>query len=314
MVFVKLIAIIYNIYIMDIKAIDLNLLTVFEAIWLERNVTRAAKRLGLTQSATSSALQRLREATGDALLVRTLDGMVPTARAVVLSEPIHEALKLIRKALLPQPEFDPATSQQLFTMIATDYVQAAVLPKLQMHLAVVAPKVNLVVKPPTGDIPVRALESGEVDLVFAPFESNHMGIYRRTLFKETYVCVTRKNHPVIHGSISLRQFAEAQHILVSFKGERRSNVDDILAKQSLERRVAIVVPYFQMALDMLNHSDLVMTCPRRLVSRGVSLQVLDLPIDLPGFSIHQYWHERSHGSDAHAWFRKQIELIADNVT
>lgn len=302
---------IYTIYIMDIRSTDLNLLVVFEAVWLERNVTRAAKRLGLTQSATSSALQRLREATGDQLLIRSLDGMVPTPKAEALSEPISQALKMMRLAFSQQPKFDPATSRLTFTLIATDFVQAVLLPSLRKSLAKSASGIDLIVKPPTGDIPIRALEKGDVDLVFAPFESTHAGIYRRTLFKETYVCVARKNHSSIKKSLSIHQFCAAEHVLISFKGDRHSIVDDMLAKQSLQRRVALVVPYFHMGLEMVAQSDLIMTCPSRLVRESAELQVFEVPLSIPGFSIYEYWHERTHASDAHIWLRQQLSDIVN---
>lgn len=298
---------------MDIRSIDLNLLVVFEAVWLERNVTRAAKRLGLTQSATSSALQRLREATGDQLLIRSLDGMVPTPKAEALSEPISQALKMMRFAFSSQPKFDPATSKLTFTLIATDFIQAALLPSLYKNLTKNAPGIDLIVKPPTGDIPIRALEKGDVDIVFAPFESSFSGIYRRTLFKETYVCVARKRHGTIKKSLSMKEFCAAEHVLISFKGERHSVVDDALAKHSLQRRVALVVPYFHMALKMVAQSDLIMTCPSRLVRESSDLQVLELPLSIPGFSIHEYWHERTHASDAHIWLRQQLSDAVKTV-
>jgi DNA-binding transcriptional LysR family regulator len=299
---------------MDIRTIDLNLLLVFEAVWLERNVTRAAKRIGLTQSATSSALARLRDIFADPLLVRTSDGMMPTPKAETLAEPIVQSLQIMRSALIPQPRFDPLSSKQTFTLIATDFIQAMLLPSLQKLLCKTAPGIDLIVKPPTGDIPIRALERGEVDIVFAPFESDHAGIYRRVLFKESFVCLARKNHPTIKTSLTLKAFAEAKHLLVSFKGERFSHVDKVLASKSLTRRVALVVPYFHMAIQMVANSDLIMTCPLHMaqtIPASLGIKLFNAPLQLAEFNIYTYWHERTHKSEAHQWFRNQIQATAE---
>jgi DNA-binding transcriptional LysR family regulator len=146
----------------------------------------------------------------------------------------------------------------------------------------------------------------------APFESDHAGIYRRVLFKESFVCLARKNHPTIKKSLTLKNFTEAKHLLVSFKGEGFSPVDKVLASKSLARRVALVVPYFHMAIQMVANSDLIMTCPSHMaksIPSSLGIKILNPPLQLAEFNIYTYWHERTHASEAHHWLREQIRSV-----
>jgi DNA-binding transcriptional LysR family regulator len=293
--------------------VDLNLLRILEALLDEESVTGAARRLGVTQSAVSHALARLREQLGDALLVRTSTGMAPTPRARELREPIRRGLGALREAL--ETRFDPATATRTFNVAMTDQLGATILPAIWQRLAADAPKIDLRITPVVRNVE-RTLETAAADLVisgaFATPEAP--GLYRQRLFGEDLTCVVRAGHPTAKAELTLEQFCALSHVLVAPRGGR-GVVDDALAQHGAARRVAVVVPHFLVAPFVVAHSDLVLTVAASVakkLSPMLGLKTLTPPIELPRATYWQIWHERTHEDAAHKWLRAAIAEVCES--
>ena len=205
---------------MDLAGFDLNLLKAFDALYAERHVTHAGLRVGLSQSAMSGALTRLREVFQDELFVRTATGMQPTPRAHDLAGPVADALRIVRGALQVEG-FDPGTADHTFTIAMTDYAAFVLLPPLLTRLSTEAPRVDLRVRGMFGrDEAVALLDGGEADLAVGVSTDVSARILARPLFREGFACVARCGHPAFAGGVSLGAFVAAPHLLVSPEGDR----------------------------------------------------------------------------------------------
>ncbi|ALM83518.1 transcriptional regulator [Bordetella sp. N] len=295
----------------NIKALDLNLLKALDALLDERNVTRAAARLGVTQPAMSGMLTRLRAAFGDPLFVRASHGVVPTERALDLVKPLQQILSEVG-ALIQPPTFDPATAEQTFTIAATDYALRAIAVPFLSALKRQAPRVQIALVPvDDAQISVQ-LERGEIDLALLTPDSTPPGLHARNLFEEKYVCVMREGHPAAQGRRRLTptQFCALDHALVSYSGGAfRGVTDNALEKLGKSRRVTLSVKSFLILPEILRASDLVAILPSRLVAGMEGLTVFEPPLDIPGFTKTAAWHERTHRDAAQRWLR---ELLFEN--
>lgn len=295
-----------------LAGIDLNLLVALDALLEERHVTRAARRLGLSQSATSHALARLRELLRDPLLVRSGAVLVPTPRALALAPPVRGILETIRSTLAG-PSFDPASSVRTFVVATSDYFELVVMPLLVRELVRAAPAIDLVVRPAPEDF-VAMLGGGRLDLVIGvSVPPGAESVHRRALFDDGFACVVRAGHPVLRRGLDLDRFAAMGHVFIAPRGTRGGVVDDALAKKRKVRRVAAMVPSFLAAPAIVAESDLVLTMPARLAERlapAFDLRVLPPPLALPRFTVSAYWHERAHHDPAHAWLRARIVDVA----
>jgi len=291
-----------------LAGIDLNLLVALDALLAERHVTRAARRIGRTQSATSHALSRLRELLGDPLLVRSGSALVPTPRALELEGPVRAILETIRR-ILAGGTFDSRTAARTFTLATADYGELVILPPLLRRLAAEAPGVDLVVRPGTDEL-AAALGTGGVDLVLGVSPIGGVpSIHQRMLFDDGFVCVVRAGHPVLRTGLDLDRFVELGHVFIAPRGTRGGVVDDALARKKRTRRVVAMVPTFLAAPAVVAATDLVLTMPSRLAQRLASafdLRVLEPPLTLPRFTISAYWHERMHQDPGHAWLRAAV--------
>jgi DNA-binding transcriptional LysR family regulator len=293
--------------------VDLNLLVVLQRLLETGSVTAAAERLRLSQPAVSRALGRLRDTFGDALFVRTPEGLRPTPRAEQLRAELGGVLSGI-DALLAGPEaFSPAESTRTFNLATADYGAAVLLPRLLRELASSAPGVSVRVLP-VGGSPDAALAEGDWDLLWAPRRKAGAGIVWTRLFEERFAFVVRKGHPATRRLLTLARFAAIPQIAIAPEGGRGSNpLDDRLARLGARRRVVAQVPSFLVVPPLVAGTDLGVTLPRRsveLLARRWELAVLDLPFDMPGFDLSQAWHERFRDDPAHAWFRQLVASIA----
>lgn len=289
--------------------LDLNLLVVLDALLVERSVTRAASRLGLSQSATSHALARLRDHFGDPLLVRTGDKLALTARATDLAEPVRGALAQLDGAVRGARAFDPARARRAFTVAMADHVGALLLPPLHARLARAAPDVDLRVAAVHRDIEA-ALDSDAADLLVTMSSGGDdaPGLYQQRLFDDRYVCVVRRGHPATRRALTVEAYAALPHLLIAPRGGR-GIVDRELAARGLARRVAMQVPHALVAPHVVAASDLVLTVIARFARAYADilpLEVLDVPLALPALTCRQRWHERSHHDPAHAWLRARV--------
>jgi DNA-binding transcriptional LysR family regulator len=299
---------------MNLQSIDLNLLVVFEALMEERNVTRAARRVGLSQPAMSNALTRLRRTFDDALLVRTPSGMKPTAAAQSLIEPVRLALAQLRAAIEERPAFDPAASRRAFRFLASDYVEVILIAPLAKKLRREAPLSSIrvyrsanVFQPPS---PASLADSFDIAAGFFPDALSLDALVRsQVLFEEDNVCIASRDHPSIRGKISIRQYAAASHAAVFYKTEGPGVIDTLLAQKGLARRVVVQSPHFCGVPFLVSGSDLIATVPRRLAerfARPLGLQVLAVPFAMPPFRLSLLWHQRIDADPAHAWMRALV--------
>jgi DNA-binding transcriptional LysR family regulator len=301
---------------MDIRTVDLNLLVALDALLAERNVTRAAARLKLSQSAMSAALARLRTLFGDPLLLRTSGGMLPTSKGQELVAPVRLVLAEIDRLVQQPGTFDPSGAERTFTIAASDYVEFAILPRLVDFLEARAPRARLAVRPMDFGAVGRSLEAGEVDLGILGAGFAPPSLRSRPLFVERFVCVARKGHARVGERLTLDQYCALDHVLVSPSGGAFSApADDALAAIGRTRHVRLSVPHFLLVPEILRRSDLIAVLPERLArGYGDRFRIFDLPFELAPFSVVAVWHERTHRDPALAWLRQSLaDLMSEGA-
>jgi DNA-binding transcriptional LysR family regulator len=302
-----------------LSSVDLNLLVALDALLAERSVTRAAARVGITQSAMSHTLARLRAQFRDEILVRGAGGMVPTTRAAVLGEAVGKALADIARALSPPRPFDPRTAEARVTIGTSDYAELVLLPKLFKRLTDEAPGIDLRVLPVDVDL-ATPLSSGALDIVIAPLREDEAGpgILARRLFDESFVCVVRRGHPLERQRLTVARFAAASHALIAPRGNEGGFVDEALAKLGHKRRVAVAVPHFLIAPHLVASSDVILTLAERVarvLAEPLGLAVLAPPKELAlrSFTMSAIWHERTRADPALSWVRGVLAEVANTV-
>ena len=299
---------------MNVQAIDLNLLRVFDAVLRDRSVTAAARHLGLTQPAVSNALSRLRALFDDALFVRTPAGMDATPFARELAEPVRQALALLEAALSHGPGFDPATSTRAFRFYMSDLGQIEFLPPLVERVRRAAPQVRLeAVALEVEDIG-DALAAGSLDLAVGFLPALGPPVRRQPLFRDPYVCLMRADHPAAGARLTKRAFLEASHALVSYKGGHRV-IEEALERAGLARRIALRVPHFTVVPMVLERTDLVLILPSRVArvyERRGRFRSLPPPVAIPPADVAAHWHERFERDPGGRWLRDRvIELFTE---
>jgi len=292
---------------------DLNLLVTLDVLLAEGSVTRAAKRLQLSPSAMSRALARLREVTGDPLLVRAGRELVPTPRALDLRERVGQLVQDAQAVLRPLDALDLDRLQRVFTLRTSEGFVETFGPVLISRVAVAAPGVLLrfVQKPDKDSKPLR---DGVIDLETGVVEGD-TGPELRTqvLFRDHYVGVVRQGHELAEGAITPARYAAARHVAVSRDGIAKGVIDEELAQGGLNRHIATVVGGFASAISLARSSDLVATVPERH-TRGLrkGLVSFNLPMSVPEFAVSLLWHPRMEADPAHRWLRGCVrEVCAD---
>jgi DNA-binding transcriptional LysR family regulator len=292
---------------LNLRKLDLNLLVTLDVLLAERSVTRAARRLNYSQPSVSVHLAKLRDIFGDPLLLPGPHGMQPTARAEELMQPLRQALESLDLAVTPARRFDPAQSDRTWRLAASDSSASTILVPAMPAIRAAAPATRLAVLDLVPPLLARQAEQGEVDLAFHTGEGAPPGLRRRTLFAERYVLAGRVGHPHLHPQLTLAQFCELEHVIVSpDRGGFHGVTDDALAKVGLRRKVVLSVPHFLLMMSVLARTDLVAMVPSRLIQDTQALQIMAPPVELPGYEMLMLWHERSHRDPAHQWLRETI--------
>ena len=300
---------------MKLSGMDLNLMLAFDVLATEGSVTRAAAKLNISQPAMSGALARLRLRFGDPLFVRSGGQMLPTARARQLARPIAAAIATLREALEPGGQFRPEESGRTYSISATDYVETLLLGPLITAMRRVAPGVSVrTVRPPQAFAPPEdALRAGEIDLalgLFAAAMRPRTELLSKPLRRDRLVAVVRARHPRVGRTLTLRAFLALPQIRVTYPGDVRSGlVDVILAGLGRERDVAVTVANMAPVPGIVARSDLLGLAPESLArewSRLHALRILDPPIPLPDLPLTMVWHESRQSDPAHAWLREVI--------
>jgi DNA-binding transcriptional LysR family regulator len=299
----------------NFRTLDLNLLRVFAAVMVERNVTRAAAQLAMTQPAVSNALRRLRETTGDELFVTVPSGVLPTAHAEALWPDIRTALDRLRHALDPQG-FDPTRDERGFTLAMADATATVLMPAFMNALARERTRAEVRVLPLTSRDPRAQLEHGGADAAVGFFpdvaaalaaEGERGTIVLEPLYRCEYVCVMRRGHVLAQEpKLSLDAYCKADHVRVNFAGRPRGFVDEALARAGRERRVALTVNQFATAARVVHDSDLVAVLPRSFVpASGLAdgLALHRFPGSLPAIEVSLLWHRRHERDAAQRWWR-----------
>lgn len=298
---------------MDTRRFDLNLLATLEALLAERNVTRAAARLHLSQPAVSAQLNRLRALFNDPLFVPGRHGMTPTAKAMDLVDPLRQALGQLRAVVDSHRSFDPARAELRVTIACTDYLQAAVIRPLAVELRTRAPGVRVAVR----NLDIAELEAqmarGDVDLALMTPQAAPPSLRARHLFDERYVLIGRRNHPRLRKRITVEEFAQLEHVIVSLRGgDFTTPVDNTLAAHGYKRKVVLSAASFLFVPEIVAGSDFVALVPERLVrDRADALRVIETPFPVEGFAVGMVWHERSHGHSALQWVRAMIVSLIE---
>ena len=298
----------------ETQSIDTRLLSVFDEIYKTRSVTGAAFKLGLAQPAVSIALSKLREHFGNPLFVRTSAGMEPTPFGEGLVGPVRAALDALREVMGHRNDFDPSSADRIFRICMTDISQLVLLPKLWEKLHVTAPGISIEISPLLPDIATQ-LESGEADLALGYIPQLEAGFYQQLLFKQNFVCMVGKDHPSIVDTLSLQQFEDADHAVISSSGSGPQIIDQEIARLGLRRRISLKIPSFLGAAFVVEHTDLLITIPERLgdvlQGRG-AFRIFPVPFALAGYAVKQHWHERYHHDPGSRWLRGVIsELLLE---
>lgn len=298
---------------MDISRLDLNLLVALDALIAERNVTRAAKRLNLSQPALSAQLNRLRDLFGDPLMIPAQRGVVPTARALELQGPLHAALEQVRGVMAVGASFDPEAAELTVSMMGADATQYSLLTPLTFALRAEAPGMRIAWRTSDNANTLALAERGEIDLALLIPEVAPPSMRIRPLFDERYVVIARCGHPRVSGSIDLDTFCALDHVLTSPEGGGfRGPTDIALAAHGRERRVALSVPNFLMTPEVVARSDMIALAPERVARiQADRLQLLEPPIPVPGFTIAMVWHDRVDAHPAQRWLRARIVRQAE---
>lgn len=292
-------------------SIDIRLLMVFDAIYKTRSVTAAADALGLAQPAVSVALAKLRHHFGNPLFVRTSNGMEPTPFSEGLVQPVREALDAVEKVLGHRGEFEPASAERSFRISMADISQLVLLPRLWEALRETAPGIRIEIVPMSSDT-ARLLESGEADLAVGFVPQLEAGFHQQTLFMQNFVCMLARDHPRIGDSLDLAGFEAEDHAVISSSGAAPGILEREIARQGITRRVVLKIPSFLGAAFVIEHTDLLLTVPRRLgdvlQGRG-AFRFLPVPFPLPEYEVKQHWHERYHHDEGNRWLRRLVSRL-----
>lgn len=289
---------------------DLNLLVALDVLLAERSVARAAKRLQLSPSAMSRTLSRLRDATGDALLVRAGRGLVPTPRALALQETVGSLVQDAAAMLRPLEVLDLARLRRTFTIRAREGFVENFGAELVTRVMEAAPNVRLrfVAKADKDSGPLRDgavdLETGVVERTIGP------EVRAQRLFDDSYVGVVREGHPLTSGPVSAAAYGGGAHVHVVLEGSEKAPIDDWLAPAGVTRKIVSEVSGFAAAISLARASDLIATVPERhtrALRRGMAS--FPTPVQLPQFTVSLLWHPRVDGDPAHRWLRGCVREV-----
>lgn len=296
---------------MDIETLDLNLLVALDALLAERNVTRAARRLNLSQPALSARLKRLRDVFRDPLLTPARRGLAPTQRALELQAPLRAALDQLRGAVATGAAFDPASAELTVSIMASDAMQFAVLTPLAFALAEEAPGVRLSWRSVDAPGLPKLAERGDVDLALLTPDLAPPTLRMRPLLSEDYVAIVRRGHPRVGAALDLETFCALDHVVTSPLGGGFAGPTDVaLAALGRRRRVGLSVSGFLVVPEIVARSDMIALAPERIArARADRLRLLAPPITVPGFEMAMVWHDRAHAHPAQRWLRERLLRI-----
>ncbi|MFD2229170.1 LysR family transcriptional regulator [Alkalimarinus sediminis] len=295
--------------------IDLNLFIVFDAIYTEGNLTRAANVLNLTQPAVSHSLARLRDHFDDPLFVRQSNKMLPTAVAKNVISDVREALHQLQVALQQSRQFDPSSAQKRYAISLHDSLETSYLPYLMDHINREAPLIDLTSTRVRRSELENKLASGDIDFaidILLPVSDN---ICHTQLENDQLVVVAAKDHPDIIDHLDIANYLEQKHVLVSSRVSGPGMEDFELGRLGLQRRVGLRCQHFFSACRVVESSDMLLTIPQtaaKMFSKVLNISTYPLPVELPGIDVHLYWHINVDKDPANRWLRNKILMASSN--
>ena len=298
------------------RNINLNLLKVFDAVMRERNITRAAARLCVSQPAISNALSSLRALYGDELFIRTPKGVAPTAKAQEIAGPIRDSLKLVNDTLANSYEFQPESLHRQFTVALTDYGELHFLPYLISELNSSAPGVEVICLPEPGATLRPEMRSGTVDLVWDWVKIDDPQYQVELIFEDRSYCVARNAHPEVSQGLSLDDFLKQEHVALRPTRTHIPMVDRELEKQGLQRKVVTEVSHLLAMPGIVANTNLVACLPERLAqfyAGQMNLAICPNPVFSHPVPVYQMWHKHLDDDTGHAWFRGLLRQLAHTV-
>ena len=299
----------------SLRRFDLNLLVAFDTLLAERNVTAAARRMGIGQPAMSNALSRLRDMFGDPLLVRTPSGLQPTSRALDLAAPVSRILAELRQEVFSTRAFDPAANARTFRIGLSDQAEAAIMKEVLETVRRDAPGVRIVARSVEMRFGAELLTTNAIDLAIGFFPELEPGLEAASLYQESFVCLFDAQACGVEPPLSLDDYVALPHILVSLRGEPFGHVDELLQKTGRRREIVYTTPHFLAVPFLLRGLRAVAALPRRLAENcadAAGLATCPVPLPSPGYEVRMAWHRRTSTDPAQSWLRAVIEKIGQS--
>ncbi len=292
-----------------LSRIDLNLFVVFDAIYTEGGITRASKRLSLTQPAISHALGRLRELFDDPLFIRQSKAMIPTPLARVMIDPVRQSLRGFEATLKRVDRFDPATARKHFTVGMRDVRELTMLPNLLRSVTRAAPFIDIAIVRAERKQLETELAAGTLDAAIDVRLALSDEVRRQPIHAERLVVVARPRHPTVKRELDLETYLSQEHILVSTR-RRGFGVEDYeLSRHGLKRRIRLRCQHYFAACRVVSETDLILTMAERyarIVNRLFRNRVLPFPLEVPDYDAYLYWHVNAESDPANQWLREQL--------
>jgi DNA-binding transcriptional LysR family regulator len=311
---------------MNISKVDLNLLIYLDVLLREKNVTRAASQLNITQPAMSNGLKRLRTLFNDPILVRTSDGMVPTERARALGPAIRKILLELEEALQGEEEFNEQNSQRVFRLMASDYAASTLLPSLLKHINQVAPSVTIDIMTPS-DVNFHDVEEGKIDMAINRFDELPQSFHQKTIWRDSFSCLLNADNPVV-SKFNLNAYLASKHVWVSKTGfgvgvgmdpkdvQKLGWVDESLARLGKKRDISVFTRNYHVAMQLAFEADLIATLPTKaalLHKNDANYTILKPPFEIPDIELKMIWSPLLHHDASHIWFRQLVMEAAKNA-
>ena len=311
---------------MNISRIDLNLLVYLDVLLRQRNVTKAANQLGISQPAMSNGLRRLRDLFGDPLLVRTSEGMMPTERAQELQPVVREMLASVEKAIQPIKEFDASNSDRVFRIMASDYTESTLAHPLLTKLRELAPNIKLDIMTPS-DVSYEDVEQGKVDLVINRFHEIPQSFHQTTVWHDGFSCLMSKDNPIAD-NFNLDTYLEAEHVWVSKTGmgtgvgvnpsdvQRLGWVDSELDKLGKTRNITVFTRHYLSAMRMAEQRGLVVTVPTKAAQsqrNKPNILIKPAPFPIQPLELKMAWSPLLQSNPGHQWLRRLIKSVAEEI-
>lgn len=297
---------------MNVSSVDLNLLKAFDALMVERHVTRAGAKIGLAQPSMSNALSRLRSLFHDELFVRTPQGMAPTAKAQEIAPIVSQALSMISEVVEPSAAFDPLTAKGEVRLATSDNLTLVLGTQLAEQLRTAAPGIDLAFRQLDKPTAFDSLDKAQNDFLIGTFDTVPARFFQRPLLEDSFVCLARRDHPGLRKGMSLRRFAEIPHVLMTLSSDHVGVVDRALRKSGFERRVAMAVSSFIVIPDILQQTDYIAAIPASLaeqVAERSNCLIYAPPIELPSWTVSLVWSQSANGSPLCRFVADQIDQL-----